>query len=215
MTGTSDTAPAAVTPGQAAYERWHIFQRRRFPGIAPILWGELGAEARAEWENIAQDGAGWATHAFAKDEILANAGPEWDKPEVPETTAREYVRHLEGEREVHRKRMAMLLADTPFEFRPEWAPEYEGIDIGDRVAVVPAEADAEDGAPGYWQARTALAVAMHALQLVKLGTDDKLAAIAREALGEADRIMEGRGGDDSAREALDAQTLHDSPGSDL
>ena len=38
-----------------------------------------------------------ATHAFAKDEILANAGPEWDRPLVPETNALEYVRHLEAE----------------------------------------------------------------------------------------------------------------------
>jgi hypothetical protein len=55
MTETTGTAPVAVTPGQAAYERCHAAQRRRFPGIAPIAWGELDAEAQADWESVAQD----------------------------------------------------------------------------------------------------------------------------------------------------------------
>jgi hypothetical protein len=43
----------AETPARAAYECWHAFQRRRFPGIMPIAWDELGPDAQADWEAIA------------------------------------------------------------------------------------------------------------------------------------------------------------------
>ncbi len=55
------------------------------------------AEYQAAWDAAGQAAGSEATYAFAKNEILANAGPEWDKPLVPETIAVEYVRHLEGE----------------------------------------------------------------------------------------------------------------------
>jgi hypothetical protein len=94
------SAPAGVTPARAAYERMHSAQRRRFPGIAPIAWGELDEEAQADWKDIALaaagDAASEATYAFAKNEILANAGPEWGAPLAPEQLAIEYVRHLEA-----------------------------------------------------------------------------------------------------------------------
>jgi hypothetical protein len=57
MTETPESAPAVVTPGQAAYERHQIVLRRRFPGIAPIGWDELDAEAQADWVSIARDAA--------------------------------------------------------------------------------------------------------------------------------------------------------------
>jgi hypothetical protein len=49
----------------------------------------------------------------------------------------------------------------------------------------------EDETPGYWQVRAALSTATGALQHVRLGTDDGLAAMAREALAKVDAIMEG------------------------
>lgn len=55
MTETPESAPAVVTPGQAAYERHQIVLRRRFPGIAPIAWAELDAEAQGDWESVARD----------------------------------------------------------------------------------------------------------------------------------------------------------------
>lgn len=58
-------------------------------------------EARAELGRLreqldaAEAGAIDTLRAFAQDEILANAGTEWDRPLGPEQNAVEYVRHLE------------------------------------------------------------------------------------------------------------------------
>jgi len=63
---------SAVTPGQAVYEAHHASQRRRFPGIAPIGWYELSAEAQAEWEVIAGAGTGTALAAL-RDQLATEA----------------------------------------------------------------------------------------------------------------------------------------------
>lgn len=44
--------------------------------------------------------------------------------------------------------------------------------------------------PGYWYVRAALATAVGALQHVKLGTNDGLAALARETLAKVDETMQ-------------------------
>jgi hypothetical protein len=55
VAGGKAPVEAEMTPGQAAYERWHANLRREFPGIAPVLWGELGGKARAGWGDVAGD----------------------------------------------------------------------------------------------------------------------------------------------------------------
>lgn len=83
----SDTAEIGYAEYAAA--------ERRFMHDAPS-WDELSPTCQGSWAAAAAAIAGDATHAFAKDEILANAGPEWDQPRAPETVAVEYVRHLEN-----------------------------------------------------------------------------------------------------------------------
>lgn len=167
MTDTSETAPAAVTPGQAAYERWHIFQRRRFPGIAPILWGELGAEAQAEWENIAQDAI-----------------------ETAESHSTIYLY------EIGRLATALrTIRDAHAPGEPGFDVARQTLDDASRVIGVRPVPQDDGETPGYWQVRTALTAATHALQLAQFGTDDNLAALARETLAKVDEIMNG---DDAA-----------------
>jgi len=85
-----------------------------------------------------------ARKALDQSEPLQAPKPQ-PAPELAQVLAD--LREAQHAASTHRERLAMLLADTPFEFRPDWASEYEDAD--------------------------------------------------------------------SAGEALDAQTLHDSPGSDL
>lgn len=48
---------------------------------------------------------------------------------------------LRSEVAKHRTRMSMLLADTPFEFRPDWEHEYDDAAPRDGLVQVPAEDD--------------------------------------------------------------------------
>jgi hypothetical protein len=64
----------------------------------------------------------------------------------------------------------------------------------------PDDAGPDGETPGYWHVRQALTTALHALQLVKLGADDGLAAMARETLAKVDEIMQGEPDDEEARE---------------
>jgi len=166
MTETTGSAPAVVTPGQADWEarRDSSFARAGLPaGDQFVSWHRLSAEEQADSE------------AGAQAALKRGVCPHGD---------------LAAEVDKHRTRLAMLLADTPFEFRPDWAPEYEGVDVGDMLVSIPQEAEET---PGYWQVRTALTAATHALQLVKLGTDGKLAAMAGETLAKVDAVLEGPG----------------------
>ena len=62
-----------ATPGRAVYEAQHAAMRRRFPGIAEIRWNELGAEAQAEWEDIARAGIAAYIEANGRDPVDARS----------------------------------------------------------------------------------------------------------------------------------------------
>jgi hypothetical protein len=83
-------------------------------------------------------------HEQTLEEILKNTGDEPDTSDAPEDFAVRYVRHLEGERDVHRKRLAMLLADTPFELRPGWEHDYDDVAPEDGMVEAP---QGDDSAP--------------------------------------------------------------------
>lgn len=89
-----------MTPGQAAYEAYDAAASAR-DGVRLPPWQDIKEAHRADWEATAQAAVSEGTYAFAKDEILANAGPEWDQPRVPEAIAVDYVRHLERERDAN------------------------------------------------------------------------------------------------------------------
>ena len=68
-----------------------------------------------------------------------------------------------GEVDKHRTRLAMLLADTPFEFRPDWEHEYDDVAPKEGLVAPPAEpepapalAPADDGRDAAADARDAL-----------------------------------------------------------
>jgi len=131
-----------------------------------------------------------ALRAFAQDEILANAGDEWDRPLGPEQNAIEYVRHLEHERDEARK--LLLTAAEAL-----WNLSKTALTV--KTSLDTPYPDAPDLTPWTrWVERPARQA------------HDVAMAIRRHLREPASTTP-----DDSARDALDAQTLHDSPGSDL
>jgi hypothetical protein len=176
MTGTSDTAPAVVTPGQADWEarRDSSFARAGLPaGDQFVSWHLLPAEDRADAEAGAQAAIAAAPPAVTVDALAAVL----DGRELLVTR-------------VHSAPGDSVWLATPARPRDLAVQLLSAIDM--RLTDDP-EPEEDGETPGYWQARTALTAATHALQLVKLGTDDKLAAIARDALAKVDAVLEGAG----------------------
>jgi hypothetical protein len=95
-------------------------------------WSQVSEGNRADWEAAANGAADWF------------AGME-PPPQLAALAARE-PGAADGAALRDRKRLRMLLADTPFEFRPDWAPEYEDEtgDIRDLAEPQPAPELAED-----------------------------------------------------------------------
>jgi hypothetical protein len=112
----------------------------------------------ADWRKVANSlkdrhGIGDARERNTLEVIIAHieailaetqpAGkPRWTKRFGPVVACEhdpQLVRDLEAERNRHRERLAMLLADTPFEFRPDWAAEYDDYAPKDGLVAPPAE----------------------------------------------------------------------------
>ena len=63
----------------------------------------------------------WRSSAAGIRDALRLAAAQQPQP-APELAAQEP--HAADEAAMHRERLRMLLADTPFEFRPDWTAEY-------------------------------------------------------------------------------------------
>jgi hypothetical protein len=92
-TSESPAGTSGTTLGEVYWDAYAVADSA-YGGRVPF--GQLGGKHCAAIETGAQAVASEATYAFAKNEILANAGPEWDKPLIPERLAVEYVRYLEA-----------------------------------------------------------------------------------------------------------------------
>jgi hypothetical protein len=172
MTETApEAAPAVVTPGQADWEarRDSSFARAGLPvGDQFVSWHRLSAEERADSE------------AGAQAALKRGVCPHGD---------------LAAQSDKHRKRLAMLLADTPFEFRPDWAPEYEGVDVGDGLVAIPQEAApaaaADSGTALYLSAIARLSAGLREVQRACDRGDaaHAITPLAASALADVDRLQ--------------------------
>jgi len=72
-----------------------------------------------------------------------------------------------------------------------------------------AAARLDDETPGYWHVRAALAISVHALQLVKLSDRDDLAKMAGETLAKVDAAVEAEPAPDPDSQQRYIDQLHD------
>lgn len=106
------------TLGQIAYETY---------------WTALGKEP-FPFDHAAVRPAAWEATAHAVAAHVAN-------PDAADYDSAAEIMRLRDEIGKHRTRLAMLLADTPFEFRPGWEAEYD--DAAPEDGLVPPAAAAE------------------------------------------------------------------------